>query len=212
MEGFGRYRVGVPTGSPTARPYHHGDLPRAVVGELLAVVGDEGPSAVSLRDVARRAGVTHTSVAHHFGDKAGLFTAVAVEGYHLLADELRPVIERGDGFLELGVAYVRFAVGHPSHFDVMFRPDLFRPDAPALVAARRITSDMLFTSADQIKRTGASGASGPDPGMVAGIAGWSMVHGIASLWLTGNLPVALGDDPEQITRTVARLLGTNLTR
>jgi AcrR family transcriptional regulator len=203
MEGFG-YASPVTTPGTAQRPYHHGDLRRAVMREVLTVVRERGVSAVSVRDVARRAGATHTSVSHHFGDKAGLFTAVATEGYRLLADELRPVIDQDAGFLELGVAYVRFAVRNRSHFEVMFRTDLLRDDAPALLEARRATSDMLFGSATQIEGR-ASGE--PDPRTVAGVAGWAMVHGIASLWLDGNLPPSLGDDPEEITRTVARLLG-----
>lgn len=60
--------------------YHHGDLRRAIIDAALDVIREFSPAAVSLRDLARRAGVSHAAPAHHFGDKAGLLTAVAVQG------------------------------------------------------------------------------------------------------------------------------------
>ena len=70
------------------RPYHHGSLRPALLAAALAAIGDAGPTALSMRDVARRAGVSHAASAHHFGDKAGLLTALAAQGYQLLAGEL----------------------------------------------------------------------------------------------------------------------------
>jgi AcrR family transcriptional regulator len=67
-------------------------------------------------------GVSHAAPVHHFGDRAGLLTALAAEGFDLLADDLAAV--RGRGIVELGVSYVRFAIEHRAHFEVMFRPDL----------------------------------------------------------------------------------------
>src|SRR5215471_15318282 len=110
------------------RPYHHGDLRPALLRAAVETIAGAGPAAMSLREVARRAGVTHAAAAYHFGDKAGLFTAVAVEGYRELGEALREAARRG--FLEMGVAYVRFAVGHRAHFEVMYRPELYHPDDP----------------------------------------------------------------------------------
>jgi AcrR family transcriptional regulator len=184
------------------RPYHHGDVPAAVLRETLALLEESGPAGVGFREVARRAGVAHTSVAHHFGDKAGLFTAVATDGFERLGEALAASVERGEGFLELGVAYVRFAVEHRGHFEVMFRPDLYRIDDPALVRARARTSAFLHGEATEI-----SEGAAPEDDQVAAIAGWSIAHGLATLWITGNLPASLGDDPAEVTRRVARLLG-----
>lgn len=114
------------------RGYHHGDLPRALLDAAVEVIAESGPAALSLRDLARRAGVSHAAPAHHFGDKAGLLTALAVQGFDLLADALRGA----EDLLSAGVAYVDFAVGHRAHFDVMFRPDLYRSDGPEVRAAR----------------------------------------------------------------------------
>src|SRR6266536_5182875 len=70
------------------RAYHHGDLRRALLVAAVEVIEESGPAALSLRDLARRAGVSHAAPQHHFGDKAGLLTAVAAEGYRRLATAL----------------------------------------------------------------------------------------------------------------------------
>ncbi|WP_418606964.1 TetR/AcrR family transcriptional regulator [Georgenia sp. SUBG003] len=129
------------------RPYHHGDLRRAVLDAAVATIPETGPAGLSMRDLARRAGVSHAAPAHHFGDKAGLLTAVAAEGYDLLARVLVDAQHRTGDFLELGVAYVRFAVEHRAHFEVMFRPDLYHPDDPELLAARERAGEALYGGA-----------------------------------------------------------------
>src|ERR1044072_2548365 len=118
--------------------YHHGDLRRVLIAAALELIAERGPAAVSLRDLARVAGVSHAAPAHHFGDKAGLFTAIAVQGNELLADALA-----GADLEDMGVRYVRFAAEHPSHFEVMFRPDLWHADDPDLAAARERTRARL---------------------------------------------------------------------
>src|SRR5271166_2320250 len=162
------------TASPTdARPYHHGDLREAVLRATLAAVELHGASGVTVRGVAKRAGVSHAAVLYHFRDKAGLFGAVAAEGYRQLAGALDEARQSHPGrFLELGVAYVMFAVGHRAHFEVMYRPELYRADDPEVVAARASTAPYLY------------GTDRPDADQLqAGVAAWSFVHGLATLWL-----------------------------
>ena len=174
-----------------ARPYHHGNLQPALLAAAVEAIGESGPAGVSLREVARRAGVTHAAAAYHFGDKAGLLTAVAAEGYRLLGEALRAA-QSGGSFLDVGVAYVRFAVDHRAYFEVMYRPELYRSGDPGVVEARAAAARLLYGSDD------------PTPAELAeGVAAWSLVHGLATLWLNGNIPERLGDDPEQITRVVA---------
>ena len=91
-----------PVGAP--RPYHHGDLRRALIQTTLQVIEHEGLGTLSLRDLARRAGVSHAAPVHHFGDKAGLLTVVAADGFRLLAGELQETYARTGSFLEVGVA------------------------------------------------------------------------------------------------------------
>lgn len=180
-----------------SRPYHHGDLRPALLRAAVEAIAQRGAAAMSLRDVARRAGVTHTAAAYHFGDKAGLLTAVAIEGYGLLARTLSATQREQESFLEVGVSYVRFAVTHPAHFEVMFHPRLHHADDAELQDAKRQTAALLYGTTDPDEEQ-----------LAAGIAAWSIVHGLATLWLNGNLPSALGDDPEEIARVVAAHLRT----
>ncbi len=186
---------------PPSRPYHHGDLRQTVLAAAVEAITESGPTALSLRDLARRAGVSHAAPAHHFGDKAGLLTALAAQGYDLLADALTAAQERTGEFLEVGVAYVRFAIEHRAHFEVMFRPDLYHADDPAVLASKARTGEALRGGVGTVpgRRTGPDAA-------VAGVAAWSLVHGFATLWLNGALPPALGEDPETAARNVAQLL------
>jgi AcrR family transcriptional regulator len=186
------YAPGVTTDtspSKDARPYHHGDLPRALLEVAVEAIAEVGPAAVS-----------HAAPAHHFGDKAGLSTAVAADGFRRLAASLRETYEATGSFLEVGVAYVGFAVTHRAHFEVMFRPELYHPDDPELVRAREQARALLYPPAAEA----ANEASADD--VRAGVAAWSLVHGLATLWLNHNVPPQLGDDPEQIAREVARYL------
>ena len=73
--------------APRSRPYHHGDLRRALLDAALEMVAEHGPAALSLREVARRAGVSHAAPTHHFRNKAGLLTAIAADGYRLFESE-----------------------------------------------------------------------------------------------------------------------------
>ena len=183
--------------SDDGRRYHHGDLRRALIAEGVRAIDEVGPAQVSLRDLARRAGVSHAAPTHHFGDKAGLLTAIAVDGYHLLAERLRASWTQDHDFLEVGVAYVLFAVEHRAHFEVMYRPELLRVDDPELVEARAKAAAMLYGPVSGVTER---------PPVEAGVAAWSLVHGLATLWLHGLLPEAVGEDPEALARRVARFL------
>jgi AcrR family transcriptional regulator len=181
-----------------SRPYHHGDLRAALLKAAVDTIEEVGPAATSLREVARRAGVTHPAATYHFGDKAGLLTAVAVEGYRLLGESLTDTYENTRSFLEVGVSYVRFAVTRRAYFEVMYRPEHLDQTDAALVEAKARTAALLY------------GSPNPDLEDISeGVAAWAIVHGIATLWLTGNLPPQLGRDPEQITRHVANYLRTS---
>ncbi|MGW3581556.1 TetR/AcrR family transcriptional regulator [Streptomyces rubiginosohelvolus] len=183
--------------SERERTYHHGDLRRAILTAALDVIAAEGPAALSLRDLARRAGVSHAAPAHHFKDRTGLLTAVAAEGYALFADALAGAPD----LRERGVAYVRFAATHPAHFQVMFQPDLHRADDPDLLAARARATEAL--------RSGVAGLSpaGRGDDQLAGVAAWSLAHGFATLLLSGNLADAMaGRDPEEAFRALTALV------
>lgn len=175
-------------------PYHHGDLRRAILDAAVESISAGGSAALSLRELSRRAGVSHAAPIHHFGDKAGVLTALAAEGFEQLADALTAA---GDDFVEAGVAYVRFAVTHKAHFEVMFRPDAYRADDPAVVTARERAGAAL-TGGVRARTTQAG-----EEARLTGIAAWSLMHGFATLWLTGALPEDLGEDLTAVARDVA---------
>ena len=179
------------------QPYHHGDLRRALLDVALVAVAEQGPAAVSLREIARRAGVSHAAPTHHFRNKAGLLTAIAAEGWDTLADALAEA-QREAGFGGQGVAYVMFATTHPAHFAVMRAPDLVHSDDAALVAARERAGVQL--------RQGTGAGSDAD-NRSRRLAAWALVHGLASLLLEGNIRPEPGVGVEDLARAVTRHLG-----
>lgn len=174
--------------------YHHGNLRAEMLRVAERLIAEEGPSALSLREVARRVGVSHAAATHHFGDKAGLLTALAVDGLEGLASALTSA--RGSGFLEVGVAYVRFAAERPGAFAVMFDQDLVHADDPALVAARAAAGESLHAGAPEVLAENADRVSGA-------LAAWALVHGLAELRRGGMIPPGLPSDPEALARAVA---------
>lgn len=118
--------------------YHHGDLPNALRRAAVDVIGERGLGGFSLREVARRAGVSHTAPAHHFGDVRGLLTSIATEGFDALTDAMQAAVAGLDDPVErlnaIGVAYVELARTHPAHCEVMFRHDVIDEDDQSLVA------------------------------------------------------------------------------
>ena len=176
----------------TKSAYHHGDLRETLLGSAAEQIAAEGVDSISLRALAQRAGVSHAAPAHHFGNRQGLLTALAIRGYHLLAEELRGA---HDDFREMAVAYIRFATRYPGHFDVMFRPDLLRTDDPELIAADAASGAELRSGVAQLNVPEASRSA-------TELAAWSLVHGFASLWRQGALADSGlgGTDPEQLAR------------
>lgn len=178
--------------------YHHGDLRRTLIAAAVDAIDQGGPGSLSLRAVAKRAGVSHAAPAHHFGDKAGLLTAVAVQGHERFAATLESVWEATGDFLEVGVAYMRFAIDNRPYFEVMFRPELLHQDDLDLVRAAARSRAVLDRGADE---NGARG-HGPDARPTA-LAAWSLVHGFAGLLMAGNLGPEVEADPEAALRAIA---------
>jgi AcrR family transcriptional regulator len=177
--------------------YHHGDLRAELLRRAAEVIDRDGAADLTLRGLARQAGVSHAAPRHHFPTRTDLLTALAAEGYRLLGRRLREARAGGD-FVEVGVAYVQFATDLPAHFDVMFHPDLLDPQDPDLVAAQQEAFDVLT---DGVAAMGATGDAA-----VAVVAGWSLVHGLATLAATGALEGAHLRDllPDRDLASVAR--------
>jgi AcrR family transcriptional regulator len=175
--------------------YHHGNLRNVLIAGALEAIAEKGAANLSLRDVARRAGVSHAAPAHHFGDKRGLLTAIAVEGFDGLTEATSAAA--GD-HVAGGLAWIRWALEHPAHYEVMFSPNLLRLDDPELVRARTSGAAVLLTSV----RTRGVGDSDV---VLAAIASMAWAHGFIGLWQTGNLE-GLGD-PIELALKTAQALG-----
>ena len=195
--------------APASKPaYHHGDLRRAVLDASLALLGEAGIEALSLREVARRAGVTHAAPYHHFHDKAGLLDALAEEGFACLRDAMLEasleVKRPGARLAAIGRAYVVYAVSHPAHFTVMFRPG--RGQALARGLASREAYQVLVDQVVGCQRAGLAPA-GDSEALV--LFAWSVVHGLASLSVDGALATpARRPDPEAAGARIAELLAS----
>lgn len=127
--------------------YHHGGLPDALRSAAVEVIGERGVAGFSLREVARRAGVSHTAPAHHFGDVRGLLTSVAAEGFAALERAISAAAATHDDpiaqLVAIGEAYVNLARTNPGHCQVMFRPDLVDQDDDHLLQSCMNAYDVL---------------------------------------------------------------------
>lgn len=170
-----------------------------------------GLAKASLRAIARRVGVSHQATAHHFDDRAGLFTALAVEGFELLLDRTHAAVagvpaEGGQQVIASAVAYVEFAATRPTMFDVMFRPELLHADDTRLGAARlehRVLLRELVGTAQ------ATGWAASVPAEELATVGWAAVHGLAVLQRDAQLtavPTGVEVDPARLIVQVGRAL------
>ena len=151
------------------------DLREQLLRAAEVEIAEAGAARASLRAIARRCGVSHQATAHHFEDRAGLFTALALEGF----DALRDAAPEGGGqVVAAAVAYVEFALGHPAMFDVMFRSDIVRSGDPGLGRARAEHRALLVDAMVAAQATG-WGAQAPTAELVT--LGWAAVHGVAVL-------------------------------
>jgi AcrR family transcriptional regulator len=176
--------------------YHHGDLRAAILAEAARLIAVNGADAVSLRQLAREAEVSHAAPAHHFTDRRGLFTALATEGFRMLASALT---DARPHFVDAALAYVRFAIEHPGHYAVMFDKSLYDDTDPDLVSAQAAAGAELSrgvaTLSDPHARADPTGAE---------LAAWSLVHGFSMLWL--NEAVDTTTDPMATAERIARML------
>ncbi|KQP39342.1 TetR/AcrR family transcriptional regulator [Methylobacterium sp. Leaf106] len=182
---------GVPATEASA--YHHGDLRSALIRATTAILRERGIDGFSLREAARRAGVSPAAPQHHFGDARGLLTAVATEGFRMLGDALAAAdsaaTDRDGRIRAQGRAYIGFALDHPAEFDTMWRcARIDTGDAAYAAAAGRafglLKAAVAGTAFEDGGLPAVSHNTAPDP---KAIACWSLVHGLARLALDGAL-------------------------
>jgi AcrR family transcriptional regulator len=184
------------TASRDSTMYHHGDLPNALLAAVAEIVEERGATNVSLREAARRAGVSHSAPAHHFGDKEGMLAAFAERGFEILGDEMATA--RGDAaggpaldrLAAVGAVYVRFAVDHTPYFDVMFRSGIDTPSHEHLYACAANALAVLMSAVDDLISEG--GYTEVDPRHLT-VYFWSLAHGLASLAVDRSMPPGLDE-------------------
>jgi AcrR family transcriptional regulator len=199
----------------TKHQYHHGDLRRALLKAAERLVIREGPAQVSIRAIAREAGVSHAAPYHHFADRG-----IAGRG----GGSLRQAPDRDGGcgggpaaplsrLQDAGNAYVRFAVANHEIYRLMFSGLLAdRSRYPDLEASTEAAFGVLLALlGDQGRAKGREARPGADTLPAVAAATWSLVHGLAFLLIDGLLADEMASEgPEEIARQVTRVLGVGL--
>jgi AcrR family transcriptional regulator len=168
------------------KPYHHGDLRQALIDAAESILAERGVEGFSLREAARRAGVSPGAPAHHFGDVRGLLTAVAEHAFRDLTEHIAVAAlasKRADRLKQIAIGYVEFAVSEPARFNLMWRTAILDPDNPDY----RDAGDRAFA----VLNKAVSGSDDlveipSDPALAPSLAVWSLIHGFARGTLDGN--------------------------
>ncbi|MFO0675201.1 MAG: TetR/AcrR family transcriptional regulator [Polyangiaceae bacterium] len=184
---------------PAPRTYHHGDLRRALLDAATELLREGGPENVSLRECARRIGVSHAAPYRHFPTKESLLDALAADGFRGLREAgirgMRGIVDARDRLDAYGVAYVRFAVKHPDHFRLMFTRKVDGAAAPcgdaedAFLLLRECVQAVLARD----------GEVAPGDLDSAVVAFWTLPHGLAMLILDGRIPSMHVGSAEAVT-------------
>lgn len=187
------------------RGYHHGDLRRALLDAALALVAKRGVSALTLREVARRAGVSHAAPAHHFGDLLGLQRALADESFGALRTHMLGAMEGAadaeDALRRSGLAYVDFAVANPGRFRAMFHPAI--RDRLGRPSAAEAGAYEVLLAAIRARNPGRP-LDEAEAAFLA-LSAWAPMHGLAALAVDRQLP------GKGLATTDARALAERLT-
>jgi AcrR family transcriptional regulator len=183
------------------RPYHHGDLRAALISAALRLIAEHGVQGLALSDAAHLAGVSVAAPYRHFKDKEALLAEIAAEGFVLFRDALAQAArshpqDKVKRLVEMGVAYVEFALRHRPHFKVMWEGGIPKGNYPQVLRTAYEAYLLLEQAALELA-PGAQAARG----RALVCAAWSVVHGYASLALEGELDVIA---PEQSGRKLLR--------
>jgi AcrR family transcriptional regulator len=172
------------------RPYHHGDLRAALVSAALSLIDQHGVKGLALSDAAHLAGVSVAAPYRHFKDKEALLAEIAAEGFTLFRDALARAAEthpedKGKRLVEMGVAYVDFALQHRSHFKVMWESGIIKANYPEMQHTAYQAYLLLQQAANSLQPR-----ANPSRQQALVRAAWSLVHGYAMLTLEGELEIA----------------------
>jgi len=169
--------------------YHHGDLRRELIRAAIELMGSRGEDAFTLREVARHVGVNHRAAYRHFADKQALETAVAIQGFEglrlAMQRRIRGCTEPAERVERIFRAYVRFALGHPAHYRLMFGPLSRSMDESAELR----TAIFAVIAVIEVEAEALLGTRGK-PVRDAVIAHWALGHGLCDLMISGHVPYA----------------------
>lgn len=188
--------------------YHHGDLRRALVDATLEAIEAHGAQRITLRGVARAAGVSHMAPYNHFADKSALLAAAAAAGFRKLKLTMEQRMARhpsGDPkrLQAAGIAYTVFAVQNPELFRLMFGPEL--ADKRGYEELARAADEAFGTLLGSIEETGFEADTRASASEFA-ITPWALVHGLAMLAVSGRLPSADQESIEVLAQQATNLL------
>lgn len=175
---------------PAAKPYHHGNLRVALLDAAIHLIAEVGPAGFNLREVARRAGVSHNAPYRHFRNRDDLMAAVAEQGFRELIQAMLAGAgshaRARDRLKQAGLAYVRFALRRPQHFAIMF-------DAPNLTTRHPDSTDpsarAFGTLVTLVEACQQEGSLPRGDTLQLALVAWCTVHGIAKLGIAGRLPI-----------------------
>jgi AcrR family transcriptional regulator len=189
--------------------YHHGDLRQSLINSAIALISEEGISDLSLRQVARRVGVSHNAPYRHFEDKEALLAAVAEQGFQSLRvamDTAKQGIspDSSQGLGAIGVAYVHFALVHPLHYRLMFGD--YRCNLSKYSALAEAAQQSFMVLVNAIREGQIAGIFRlADPVDMARVA-WSLVHGQSMLAVDDKLQVKQGEEFEAFLQFSSQML------
>ncbi len=172
------------------KKYHHGDLKNALIKAGVEILSKEGVGGLSLRKVAKRAGVSHSAPYAHFTDKQSLIAAISTEGFKQLYTELEnavlPYVDDPKQQLKEGAwAYVKFAMNNTDTFNIMFSGVLEKEkEYPSFVEISRKTFNRV---ADVVQACQDAGILRPAPPELMAVSVWGQLHGIVLLMLEGQI-------------------------
>jgi len=175
---------------PKKTQYHHGDLKNALIEAGIEILSKDGVGALSLRSVARRAGVSHAAPYAHFTDKQALIAAISTEGYRKLYERVTAAAARHAAdplrqFVESSWAYVAFALDEPEHFKITLSGVVEKErDYPSFVEIAQKNYAALL---EIIRTSQAAGILDPGSPDLMAISVWGLIHGFATLILEGQL-------------------------
>jgi AcrR family transcriptional regulator len=175
---------------PKKKTYHHGDLKNALIKAGVEILAKDGVSGLSLRKVASRAGVSHTAPYSHFADKQALIAAISTEGFRQLYERVNSVAEEyktkpSMQLVEVGWAYVQFALDDRDRFKVMFSGVLEKErEYPEFVAEAQKNFQLvkMIVEANQ-----AAGVLRSGPSDLVALSAWGIIHGFVMLLLEGQI-------------------------